>query len=220
MKLDSKTVNVLKNFAVINPSLLVKGGAVLETISPNKGIIAKAVVPDDFPKRFAIYNLVKILGCMTLVNEPDFQFSDKCLQISCGDQTTINISYTDEASIVTPPEKGLKDIVPTVSVSLTDTALREVIKAAGVLQLPEIAFVGDGNTITLQALNSKKVGLDSYSVVLGQSDKMFKAIFKVENMIKLMSNTYDVNISDKGFSHLIGPDIQYWVTVEHNSTFS
>lgn len=220
MKLDPRTVNVLKNFSTINPSLLFKEGTVLDTIAPNKGIIAKAVVPDNFPKRFAIYNLTKFLGCMSLVNEPDFQFNDKCVRISGGNQTTINVTYTDEGSIITPPEKGLKDVVPTVSVKLTDGALREVIKAAGVLQLPEVAFVGDGSTITLQALNSKKPGSDSYSVILSESEKVFKAIFKVENMIKLMSNSYEVNISDKGFSHLIGPDIQYWVSVEHTSTFS
>ena len=220
MKLDPKTVNVLKNFCTINPSLLVKGGKILETMAPNKGIIAKAVVPDNFPKRFAIYNLTKVLGCMSLVNEPDFDFTEKCLKISSGNQTTINITYTDEASIITPPEKGLKDVVPAVSVKLTDGALREVIKAAGVLQLPEIAFIGNGSDISLQALNSKKPGSDSYSVVLGNTEKTFKAIFKVENMIKLMSNSYDVDISSKGFSHLIGPDIEYWVSVEHNSTFS
>lgn len=219
MKLDPKTVNVLKNFSTINPSLLFKEGTILETMAPNKGIIAKAVVPDTFPKRFAIYNLTKILGCMSLINEPNFDFSSKCVKIS-GNQTTINVTYADESSIITPPEKGLKDVVPAVSVKLTDGALREVIRASGVLQLPEIAFVGDGSNITLQALNSKKPGSDSYSVVLSESNKIFKAIFKVENMVKLMSNSYDVNISDKGFSHLIGPDIEYWVSVEHNSTFS
>lgn len=220
MKLDPKTVNVLKNFSTINPSLLFKEGCILDTMAPNKGIIAKAVVPVTFPKRFAIYNLSKFLGCMSLVNEPEFEFNEKCVRISDGNQTTINVTYTDEASIITPPEKGLKDVVPAVSVKLTDGALREVIKAAGVLQLPEVAFVGDGANITLQALSSKKPGSDSYSVVLGVSDKVFKAIFKVENMIKIMSNSYDVNISSKGFSHLIGPDIEYWVSVEHNSTFS
>ena len=137
-----------------------------------------------------------------------------------GSNTTINITYTDEGSIIIPPEKGLKDIITNISVKLTENALREVIKAAGVLQLPEIAFIGDGSEITLQALSSKKPGSDSYSVVLSESDKVFKAIFKVENLLKIMSNNYDVNISSQGFSHLIGPDIQYWVSVEHTSTFS
>lgn len=220
MKLDPKTITVLKNLSVINPSLLFKEGNVLDTMAPNKGIIAKAVVPDSFPKRFAIYNLTKFLGSMSLVTEPDLQFNDKYVKISGGNSTTINVTYTDEGSIITPPEKGLKEIIPTVTVSLTNKALSEVIKAAGVLQLPEIAFCGDGAQVTLQALNSKKPGSDSFSVVLDETDKVFKAIFKVENIIKIMPNNYEVRISDKGFSHLIGPDIQYWVSVEHTSTFS
>ena len=72
MKLDTKTVNVLKNFSTINPSILFKEGCILDTMAPNKGIIAKAVVPSNFPKRFAIYNLSKFLGCMSLINDPDF----------------------------------------------------------------------------------------------------------------------------------------------------
>ena len=44
MKISTNTVNVLKNFAKINPSIVVQEGNVLKTISPSKTIMARANV--------------------------------------------------------------------------------------------------------------------------------------------------------------------------------
>ena len=46
MKLSAKTLSVLKNFAAINQSIVVKPGDTLATISQNKTIMAKATVPE------------------------------------------------------------------------------------------------------------------------------------------------------------------------------
>ncbi len=49
MQLSDNTMNVLKNFAAINPSIVIKPGNVLRTISPQKTIMAIATGVDDFP---------------------------------------------------------------------------------------------------------------------------------------------------------------------------
>jgi hypothetical protein len=54
MKISESTFEVLKNFSTINPSLSFKTGNVLRTVSPQKNILASAVVSESFPQDSAI----------------------------------------------------------------------------------------------------------------------------------------------------------------------
>lgn len=219
MKLDNKTVTVLKNFSTINPSILIKEGNSLTTISPSKTILAKAKVPSTFGKRFAIYNLTRFLGSVALLSDPDLTFSDKSVKISDENGKNINFMYADEATIMAPPEKELK--LPSVDVTfkMTEEAFRDVIRATGVLGVPEVAVVGDGEKVMLQAIDSKNPSSDVYSIDVGATDKKFRVIFKSENIMKIMNGEYEVNISSKGISHFVGADVEYWIAIETSSTF-
>ena len=70
MKLSEKTVNLLKNFAGINQSILFKKGNKLRTMSVMKNILAEAEVEEEFPKDFAIYDLVQFLNGVSLYTNP------------------------------------------------------------------------------------------------------------------------------------------------------
>ena len=49
MKLSDNTLTILKNFAGINNSILVKEGNRLRTISVAKNILAEADIKEEFP---------------------------------------------------------------------------------------------------------------------------------------------------------------------------
>ena len=66
MKLTDSTLTVLKNFAGINNSILVKKGNKLRTISVAKNILAEADISEDFPKDVAIYDLNQFLNGLSL----------------------------------------------------------------------------------------------------------------------------------------------------------
>lgn len=217
MKIDTDTVNVLKNFAKINPSIVVAEGNVLKTISPTKTIMAKAKVKTDFDKRFAIYNLDRFISIVSTFTDPEFKFGDKSVDISDNNKRQHYV-YADENTVTKAPEKDIN--LPSVDVSfkLTNESLRDVEKAAGILGLPEIVVVGDGKTISLQAADSKNPTGDVYSITIGETDKAFKAIFKAEN-IKIIPGDYDVSISSKGISHFVHEDVEYYIAVESSSTF-
>lgn len=217
MKIDTNTVNVLKNFAKINPSILVQEGNVIKTISPGKTIMAKATVPTSFERKFAIYNLDRFLSAVSLFANPELSFGDQAVTIA-EDQRVTKYTYADESTITKAPEKEIN--LPSIDASfrLTNTALKEVEKALGVLGLPEIVVTGDGSKVLLQAADSKNAGGDVYSVEVGTTDKTFKAVFKSEN-IKILPGDYDVNICSRGISHFKGTDVEYWIAVEQHSTF-
>ena len=54
MKLSDNTLALLKNFAGINNSILVKQGTQLRTISVAKNILAEADITEEFPRVVAI----------------------------------------------------------------------------------------------------------------------------------------------------------------------
>jgi hypothetical protein len=217
MKIDTNTVNILKNFAKINPSIIFAEGNTLKTISTNKTIMARATVPTTFDRKFAIYNLDQFIANLSLFVDPELNFKEKYVEIK-NENRKGNFFYADENSITKTPEKEI--VLPSVDVSftLTNVDLRDVEKAAGVLQLPEIVVSGDGVNIYLQAADSKNPTGNIYSVVIGTTDKTFKAIFKFEN-IKIVPGDYKVDISSRGISHFRGNEVEYWIAVESTSTF-
>jgi hypothetical protein len=92
-------------------------------------------------------------------------------------------------------------------------------KALGVLGLSELAVVGDGTEVSLQAVDTSNKTKDAYSIRIGTTDKVFKAVFRSENL-KIMDGDYDLKISSRGISQFVGTDVTYWIAVEAaSSTF-
>ena len=87
MKLSDNTVALLKNFAGINNSILVKKGNRLRTISVAKNILAEADITEEFPRDFAIYDLNQFLNGLSLHQDPDLDFVEESyLSIKEGKQ--------------------------------------------------------------------------------------------------------------------------------------
>ena len=219
MKLSENTINILKNYAVINPSLLVKPGNVLSTVSPVKSIFAKATVEENFPLQFAIYELSKFLGVVSLFNEPELDFGEKQMTIISGSQS-LNYTYADPSMIVTPPEKDINFPEPDIEFNITQEELQKVVRATGVLQLPDIAVIGDGSTLKMSSTNSKNPTTDVFNIKVGETTKTFNMIFKAENIIKLLSANYNVKISSRGLALFTADTIRYYVATEANSSFN
>lgn len=218
MKIDTSTVGVLKSFAKINPSIVVQEGNVLKTISPTKTIMAKAKVGTVFDKRFAIYNLDRFMSIVSTFTDPDFDFGDKSVVISDNDRKTRYV-YADEASVLRVPDKEIN--LPSVDVTfrITNDNLKDVEKAAGILGLPEVLVIGDGNKLSLQVADTKNPTGDVFSIIVGDTDKTFRAVFKRENL-RVIPADYDVSISSKGISRFVHEDLEYFIAIEQNSVFN
>ena len=77
MNLCDNTLGILKNFAGINNSILVKEGNQLRTISVAKNILAEAEIDEDFPRQFGIYDLNQFLNGLSLHQDPNLDFSEE-----------------------------------------------------------------------------------------------------------------------------------------------
>ncbi len=217
MKLSESTVEVLKNFSTINPSLVFKQGNLLRTVSPQKNILASSVVAESFPSDFAIYELNQFLGLNSLFDNGDIDFGEKSLEIAQG-SAKCSYTYTDPSMVTAPPEKDLQLPSSEVSFDMSSDTLKSVVNAANQLGLPEIAVRGDGSTVSLVATDSKNPSTNEYSVEVGQTEATFKFIFKTENF-KFIPDDYSVQVSSKGISHFKGDRVEYWVATEAGSTY-
>lgn len=215
MKLEGRTISILKNFASINPSIMFKPGQSLRTMSPQKTILAQAVIKETMPSEFAIYDLSRFLSVMSLFQQPSITAHDKFAVISDGSQK-VNYTFADPTMIVLPSDKTPK-FEADVSFSLSADALSKVQKAMGVLNMPELAVVGDGTNIMVQAIDSKNPSGDSFAVNVGETEHSFRMIFRAENM-KIIPADYEVAISFKGISHFKCEDVEYWIATESSST--
>lgn len=217
MKLSENTISILKNFSLINPSISVKPGNVIRTISPQRSIFASATVEEVFPESFAIYELNKFTSVLSLFEEPDLEFYDKYLKIIKGKYNTRYV-YADESTIILPPEKEIK--LPSVDIEfdLSAADLNKITRALSVLHMPEISIVGDDGTIYVKAIDNKNANADSFSIAVGVTDKVFNMIIKSENL-KIMPKDYKLQISSKGIVKFTSADLNYWIATDARSKF-
>ena len=128
MKISESTFEVLKNFSTINPSLSFKTGNVLRTVSPQKNILASAVVSESFPQDFAIYEMNQFLGLTSLFEDAVFDFGSSSLTVSEASQPSsqCRYTYTDPSMITSPPEKNLELPDPEVQFDMTAATIRKL----------------------------------------------------------------------------------------------
>ena len=218
MKFSNETLSVLKSFTAINKSILMKPGNVLKTITPEKTLIAIAEIQDEIPAEACVYDLSRFLSILSLYTDPDVEFGDKYFIISEGKRRTKYI-YADISMIHTPPEKDINIPSEDVVVDVTESDLSSVLKAAGVLQFSEIAFVGESGKCYLKAIDSANDNADDFGVEIGNTDDEFKVIIKTDNL-KLMPMDYKVTICSKGISEFKGKDVTYFVAIDSKSTYN
>ena len=220
MKLSDNTLNVLKNFAGINNSILVKEGNKLRTISVAKNILAEANITEEFPRDVAIYDLNQFLNGLSLHADPDLDFSpDSYITIKEG-KRRVKYFYADPQVIVAPPEKEITLPSEDVCFQLDSTALDKLLKAAAVYQLPDLSAIGEAGVVKLVVRDKKNDTSNEYAVVVGETDKNFVFNFRVEN-IKIIPGAYDVVVSSKLLSKFSNTryDLQYYIALEPDSTF-
>lgn len=219
MFLSQETVAILKNFASINQSILIKPGSQLRSMSVMKNVLVEADVTETFEEQIAIYDLNQFLNCLSLIPGAELSLKNGSLIIA-DDQNSIEYRLSDPSVITAPPDKELKLPSEDVCVVLTEDNLETVKKAAAVLQIGDVSLVGDGERIHLTVRDKKNSGSNSYKIDVGETTHVFQFNLKVENL-KLMGGDYDVLVSKKNLAQFTNHarPLVYYIAVEPDSTF-
>jgi hypothetical protein len=222
MELTEKTLTVLKNYATINPNVVLNSGNVIKTISEAKNVLSAAEVDVDFPKEVGIYDLSEFLSVLSLVDSPRLAFEENNFLISDGSgRTRIKYFYSD-IDMLTVPTKDINMPDCEVSFLLDRDTLSRVKRASSVLGHTQMSLSVVEDVLRLSVIDQNDKTSNVYSIdVEGEyKDPNFNFVFNISNL-KMVEGDYRVDISSKLISHFVNEtnDIQYWVALEKTSTY-
>ena len=222
MQLSNETINVLKNFATVNPNVVFKPGQKLKTISEAKTILASAEIVEDFPVEFGIYDLNEFLSVYNLIENPTLAFEDKSLLIS-GSGQKIRY-YFSETEILTQPSKDITMPDCEVGINITDEQLKSLKQASAVLGHSDLAITGTNGNVVAKVFDEKDSTSNTFEMELDRDNACKEDFNFVVNMpnLKLLPGDYFVNISSKLISDWTNNDypIDYFIALEKSSTFA
>jgi hypothetical protein len=224
MKLTPDTLNILKNFANLNPSIVINRGSLIETVTPSGTIIASATVTDKFPAQLRLPDISRFLGVLTGI------FSDPILEFDSENGKYVDVVekngskrtrfwYIAESMIVSPPENRSKInealSSPDIRFLLEEDAIQDITKSASYLGSKFFGITSNGKTMKLNVIGEKSTD-DSFEMDLGESNgDTFKLMFNVDRL-KFLKGSYDVEISQHGISRFTNKDldVNYVVSLE------
>jgi len=219
--ISKDTLNILKNFSGINSNLYVKPGSKITTMSPTKNIMAEVEVEESFDTEFGIWDLNKLLGVVSLFQDPEFIFDDKYMTITGASGSKVKYFYSDP-KLLSYPTKSIKKIDAVVEFDLTSDDFRELSRAGAVLQNPDLCFVSDDDAVLAVVKDLKDPTCNVFSIRVGDNKDQadFSFNFKLENM-KMFDGDYHVALSKNvigQFTHASRP-LSYWVAMDATSTY-
>ena len=221
MNLSTNTLNVLKNFATINPNIVFKPGQKLKTISESKTILASAEIVEDFPQEFGVYDLNEFLSVLNLIDNPTLEFEDKAVLVKGGGQ---KIRYFfSESAILTTPQKDIQMPEPELGVNIEEDILSQIRKAAAVLGHTELAITGSNGVITASVLDTRDSTSNLFEIELDKDNackNAFNFVVSIPNL-KLLPGDYFVSISSKLISNWTNSNypVDYFIALEKNSSY-
>jgi len=219
--ISKDTLNILKNFSGINSNLYVKPGSKITTMSPTKNIMAEVEVEESFDTEFGIWDLNKLLGVVSLFQDPEFIFDDKYMTITGASGSKVKYFYSDP-KLLSYPTKSIKKIDAVIEFDLTSDDFRELSRAGAVLQNPDLCFVSDDDAVLAVVKDLKDPTCNVFSIRVGDNKDQadFSFNFKLENM-KMFDGDYHVALSKNvigQFAHASRP-LTYWVAMDATSTY-
>jgi hypothetical protein len=222
MEMTEQVQQVLKNFAGINPNIVVEKGNTIRTLSEGRNVFGKATVDVDFPIKFGIYDLNEFLSVLSLVDEPKLTFSESsCTVADTTGRSNIRYFFTDTDHLTTPT-KDIKMPDADVMFNIGNDTLNKIKRAASSLGHSELSITPNNGSIALTVFDSENPTSNTFSVdVDGRySTDKFNLILSIANL-KVLPGDYQVDISSKLISHFTSTEsgVEYWIALEKTSSY-
>jgi len=231
IKLEPKTIDILRSFSKMNSGIVIRPGNTIQTINYGSKVYVKAVVPQTFDREIAIDNLPQILSLgasATITIEGE--------RIAVQDDTIggkLSFPLSKPERIFSPPA----DKEPSFDQHPVDTsfnlprdkfqAIQKVGKKLKKLNFSNVVVTGANGKITLTMMRPRYLRHDdeNYPVFefgIGDTDQEFKVNLLLENLQTLMPGDYDVQVRYRvgpqgvltGLAHFAAPNMDYRMTIE------
>ena len=222
MQLNDETLAVLKNFASIQPNVVLNEGNVVKTIAEAKNVMAVATLEQAFDKTVGIYNLDEFLSVLGLVDTPELDFGNDFVTVSDSNgRSNVKYFYSDP-TILTSPAKDIPMPDAEVKFTLDEATFKKVLRAAGALGHEKMTITATDGGIKLTVVDNTDSTSNAFEIVVpGTCDSTdFTFVMNIANL-KLISGDYDVEVSSRLISRFTNQsaEIVYFIALEKSSTY-
>lgn len=222
MKLNNKTIDILRNFGAIQPNLVVEPGSTISTLAEAKHIMAEAQIDETFDSTFGIYDVNEFLSAHSLLEGAELDFTESHVTLKSGD-AKVKYHFAD-TEILTKKTQTISMPPVDLSFTFTEVNINNIRKAASSLNLdsPTLSLIVEDGNIVARVLCTQNPSSNSYSLVIGKydgDDTEADYRFNIDNL-KLISGDYKVDITNKLISNWKHEtvSVQYWIALDKTST--
>ena len=128
----------------------------------------------NFPDSFAIYDLIKFLGVLSNMSEPELDFDSKKKSVTISDGGTRKINYRGaDLDYIVKPEKDIDMPECEINFTLKESVFDWINQQATVLQLNDFYFKGYIGRLDLRYQFSNELNLRFISEYNDFSEKFF-----------------------------------------------
>jgi len=212
MKISQSTIDTLKNFGDINPSLFISEGSRLKTRAVAGNIHAEATVEEEFPVSFGVWDLNSLIAMITLFDDPEVSFGEHSLTIN-KDENEFEFYYANQ-EIVKPVTNEIPKYESLFECKLDSNAIQTIKKTSGILKAKAISFIGDGKEVFLSVGDHTTSTKNTYRKLLGESENVFSFNLDI-SVFKVVTDDYTVNVTSRKFVHFASDskDLDYVLAV-------
>jgi hypothetical protein len=197
MKISKATIELLKNYSSINPSIYVESGSSIQTSSPYENVSTYAEVDETFPVEFGIYELSRFLNVISMMPDPDFDFQEKYVQITSG-RHSIKYQYASKSMIIYKKfdAAAASSVKGDIEFTLTKNDLSMLRKASALLSMPDLQFQCVDGKIVARVVDQENGTIDDYTTIIGDCSVETSDPISFEfDAIKLIDGDYNVSMS-------------------------
>jgi len=220
-KFSEDSVALLRNFATINDNIFFNVGNKISTITDTMDFMGTGSIAEDFPLEFGIYDLSEFLNVLSLVNEPNLDFSDTFVTINdVSGNSKIKYFYSSP-EILTVAKK--MPSMPSVDLTfeLSDTVLSKLKRAGSTLGLEYMSLTKDENSLlnlSIVDIDNKTSNTFTTQVPCETEMEDFNLVFNLSN-IKILEGTYKISISKRLISEFENTErnLKYFLALEKGS---
>lgn len=206
--ISDSTKNILKNFASISESIVLKNGIVQRTVNPSKSILAIAEFDTAWPMDTPIFKLPEFLSNVNSYDKPMLDFEDKQFVIrGANSPSHVEYPYSDPSVVLAAPDKTFPIDDPVAVFTLPESSVREIKKFSAINDLPTVLIDvnGEAQTVVIKPFDDKNPASRTYSYPVHSdannitqlaSDASLQFKFKREHFDLLMDGAYTVSVGN------------------------